>query len=82
MNPIVVIMTVIGEGGNAWVVRCVIPPTDQLASGSLQVISVLGARQDRLGDNIFCNVQIKVAYQRENTAHVTLVDVNFLKLHV
>jgi len=71
MNPIVIIVTVVGEGGNGGVVR-----------RSLQVIPVLGARQDWIGDDVFCDVQLKATYQREDTAHVTLVDVDFLKPHV
>ncbi len=82
MNPIVIIVTVVGEGGNSGVVRHVIPPTDQFAIKSLQVIPVLGARQDWLGDGVFCDVQFKAAYQREHTAYVTLIDVDFLKPHV
>jgi len=82
MNPTVVIVTMVRKGRNVWMVRCVVPPADQFAAGSLQMIPVLGARQDWLGDNVLCDVQLKAAYQREDAAHVTLVDVNFLKLHV
>ena len=36
----------------------------------------------RLGDNVFCNVQLEATCQREDAAHVALVDINFLKPHV
>lgn len=82
MNPTVFIVTVIGESGNGWMVRCVIPPADQFAIKSLQMISVLGTRQHWLGDDVLCDVQLKVVHQREDAAHVTLIDVNFLKPNV
>ncbi len=82
MNPTLVIVTMVWKGRDICVVRCIIPPADQLALGSLQVIPVLGACQDRLGDDVLCDMQLEIAYQRENAAHVALVDVDLFKAHV
>jgi len=82
MNPILIVVTVVGKGGNRGLVWRIIPPTYQFAIGSLQVVRVPGAHQHWLSDNVFCDVQLKPAYQREDTTHVTLVDVDFLKPHV
>lgn len=77
-----IIVTMVRESGNIRMMRRIIPPTDQVAISSLQVIPVLGARQNRIGNNVFRDMQFKPANQRQDASHVTLVSIDFLKSHI
>ena len=82
MNSALVIMAMVRESNNGGMMWHIIPATNQLAAGSLQMITILWTPQSRLSDHILCNMQLKTGYQRENATYVALVDINFLKQQV
>lgn len=60
----------------------IIPTADEFTCGSLQVVSIFEVNDSGCRASILSDVQLKVRNQDYDTAHITFVDVNFLKMYI